>query len=426
MTTMAVPLGKVFNARPAEVGAALAAFAYHFLLFTSYYILRPVRDSMGIEGGVRDLELLFWWVFGGMLIAVPLFGWISSRYRRAVFLPWTYIFFIVNLLAFWAAFRLLQDDLWAARIFFVWVSVFNLFVVSVFWSFMADTFSGDQGKRLFALIAGGASMGAVTGSATTAFLAEQFGDFNLLLISDSLLAVTLAPMRWLMRWKGGTNDLESPQPDSQADQALGGNPFSGIGMVFRSGYLGGIALFVLCLVSVSTILYMQQAELLGSLIPDRSERTGFLARIDLVVNLCALGLQLLAVGRFVKRLGLSIMLPLVPLVMILGFTLLASYPGLWILVAVYVARRIGEYAVAKPCREMLFTAVPREAKYKSKNFIDTVVYRGGDALSATAHGAAVSAFGLGLAGVAWLGAFVASLWAVLAFALGRERDRRQD
>lgn len=425
MTAAIAAMGKVFNARPGEVSAAGAAFAYHFLLFTAYYILRPVRDSMGIEGGVRDLEMLFWWVFGGMLVAVPLFGWISSRYRRAVFLPWTYGFFILNLLCFWTAFRVLEEDLWAARVFFVWVSVFNLFVISVFWSFMADTFSGEQGKRLFALIAGGASTGAVTGSATTAFLAELFGDVNLLLISAALLAMTLVPMGWLMRWKGGEQGLENSRAPAQADQPLGGNPFSGIGMIFRSGYLGGIALFVLCLVTVSTILYMQQAELLGTLIPDRSERTGFLARIDLVVNLCALGLQVLAVGRFVKRLGLTVMLPLVPVVMMLGFALLASYPGLWTLVVIYIARRIGEYAIARPCREMLFTAVPREAKYKSKNFIDTVVYRGGDALSATAHGAVVSAFGLGLAGVAWVGAGVAALWAVLAVALGKERERRQ-
>ena len=309
-------LGGLVKLRPHEVPALGAAFTYNFLLFTAYYILRPLRDSMGIAGGVRSLDNLFWFTFLTMLAAMPLFGWLCGRYRRAVFLPWTYGFFILNLLAFWVVFRVEVDAVWTARVFFVWVSVFNLFVVSVFWSFMADLFDREQAKRMFAFIAGGASTGAITGSGTTAFLATALGD----------------------------------------------------------------------------------------------------------VNLLAVVLQLLAVGRLTSRFGVAVMLPSIPLMMVAGFVLLAVQPALITLVAVLVARRAGEYAVTRPCREMLFTTVDRETKYKAKNFIDTVVYRGGDAVSASAHEAVIRAFALGLSGVAWLGAAVATVWVLVSVALGRHHE----
>jgi AAA family ATP:ADP antiporter len=359
--TLAAPLARLIKLQPWEVPALGAAFAYNFLLFTAYYILRPLRDSMGIAGGVRSLDNLFWVTFLTMLAAMPLFGWLCGRYRRAVFLPWTYGFFILNLLAFWAVFHVQADDVWTARVFFVWVSVFNLFVVSVFWSFMADLFDREQAKRMFAFIAGGASTGAI-------------------------------------------------------------NPFAGALLVGRSGYLAGIGVFVFLLVTVSTFLYLQQAELLASFYPDGSERTAFLGRIDLVVNLLAVVLQLLAVGRLTARFGVAVMLPSIPLMMVAGFVLLAVQPALVTLVAVLVARRAGEYAVTRPCREMLFTTVDRETKYKAKNFIDTVVYRGGDAISASAHDAVIRAFSLGLSGIAWLGAAVAAAWVLVSVALGRRHE----
>jgi AAA family ATP:ADP antiporter len=349
---------------------------------------------------------------------MPVFGWLCGRYRRAVFLPWTYAFFILNLLAFWAAFRALDDDVWTARIFFVWVSVFNLFVVSVFWSFMADLFDREQAKRMFAFIAGGASTGAIGGSGLTAFLAEAVGDINLLVVSAALLASTLLPMRYLMGWSA----RRVSRGERLEERPIGGNPFAGVLLVSRSGYLAGIAVFVFLLVTVSTFLYLQQAELLARFYPDGSERTAFLGRVDLVVNLLAVALQLLAVGRLTARFGVSIMLPAVPLMMAAGFVLLALQPALATLVAVLVARRAGEYAVTRPCREMLFTTVDRETKYKAKNFIDTVVYRGGDAVSASLHEVAVRTFSLGLAGIAWLGAVVAATWILVSVALGRRHE----
>lgn len=411
--------GRVVSVRSDEAPALALAFFYHFLLFTAYYILRPLRDSMGITAGVHSLDDLFWFTFAAMLAAMPLFGWLCGRYRRAVFLPWTYGFFVINLVCFWVAFHVVDDDTWTARVFFVWLSVFNLFVVSVFWSFMADLFDREQARRMFAFIAAGASTGAVTGSGLTAFLAQVVGDVNLLLVSAGLLIATLLPMRRLMAWSA-RRDTPATRV---AELPIGGNPFAGAALVARSWYLVGIGIFVFLLVSVSTFLYLQQADLLASHYPDGSARTAFLGRIDLSVNLLAVTLQLLAVGRLTSRFGVAVMLASIPLMMTAGFVLLATHPALATLVAVMVARRAGEYAVTRPCREMLFTTVGRETKYKAKNFIDTVVYRGGDALSASAHEAVIKAFALGLSGVAWLGAVVAAVWVAVAVALGRHHER---
>jgi len=412
-------LDRLVYVRPGEGAALVAAFVYNFLLFTAYYILRPLRDSMGVTGGVETLPDLFGFTLLGMLLAVPLFGWISGRFRRAVFLPWTYGFFIVQLALFWVAFTAFEDDTWTARVFYVWVSVFNLFVVSVFWSFMADLFDKEQAKRIFAFIAGGASAGAIVGSGLTAFFAEAVGDVNLLLVSAALLTSTLVLVRYLLRWSAG----QVSRGERLAEKPIGGNPFAGFTLVFRSGYLAGIALFVFLMAAVSTFLYLQQAELLAVHFPVSSERTAFLGRIDLIVSLVAVLVQLLAVGRLTARLGVTVMLVSVPVVVAAGFLLIAASPTLATLVSVYVVRRIGQYAVVRPCREMLYTTVDRAAKYKAKNFNDTVVYRGSDALVAQGHELLVRVMTLGLAGVAWFGAGIAVAWGVVAFLLGRAHER---
>jgi len=412
-------LGRIVNVRPAETAGLIAAFAFNFLVFTAYYILRPLRDSMGVTGGVHALDDLFWFTFLGMLLAVPLFGWISGRYLRSMFLPWTYVFFIINLLAFWAVFTALEDDTWPARVFFVWLSVFNLFVVSVFWSFMADLFNKEQAGRMFAFIAGGASTGAVIGSGITAFFAETVGDVNLLLISAAMLAGTLLLMRYLLRWSARRAD----DGDRIVESPIGGNPFAGITLVLRSRYLAGIALFVFLMAAVTTFLYLQQAALLEIHFPDGSERTAFLGKIDFTVNLIALVLQLFAIGRLTARLGVTTMLIAVPVIVAAGFLLIAASPTLATLVAVYVVRRVGQYAVTRPSLHILYTTVDRASKYKAKNFNDTVVYRGSDAVVASFHEAVVKMLSLGLAGIAWLGAGVAVVWAVIAIFLGRAHER---
>ncbi len=416
---LATLLGRAVNVRPAEIPGLLAAFGYHFLLFTAYYILRPIRDSMGVASGVENLDDLFGWTLAGMLLAAPLFGWASGRFRRAVFLPWTYLFFVAQLLAFWFFFTASADITGTAKVFFVWVSVFNLFVVSVFWSFMADLFDKEQGKRLFALITAGASVGAMTGSAITTFLAEAVGDVNLLLVSAGLLAATLLLMRYLLGWsarQGGAGDRVESRP-------IGGNPFAGFRRVFTSPYLSGIAAFVFLMAAVNTFLYLQQAELLSIHYPDRSERTAFLGGIELVMSVITLLLQLFAVGRLTQRTGVAAMIVLVPLFVVAGFLLIAVSPTLMTLVGVFIARRVGQYAIVRPCREMLYTTVDRESKYKAKNINDTLVYRTSDFVVAKGHDALVAAWSASLSGVALVGAGVAALWAGVAFGLGRAHER---
>lgn len=419
MTAVATLLGRVVNVRPAEVPGLLAAFGYHFLLFTAYYILRPLRDSMGVTSGVENLDDLFGFTLLGMVVAVPLFGWFSGRFRRAVFLPWTYLFFVAQLVAFWALFTANEDDAATAKVFFVWVSVFNLFVISVFWSFMADLFDKEQGKRLFAIITAGASVGAMTGSAITAFLAESVGDVNLLLVSAALLASTIALMRYLLAWSRGRQGAG----ERIEERPIGGNPFAGITRVFGSPYLSGIAAFVFLMAAVNTFLYLQQAGLLAIHYPDGSERTAFLGRIELAMNVITLLLQFFAVGRLTQRAGVAAMIAVVPLFVVAGFLLIAASPTLATLVAVFIARRAGQYAIVRPCREMLYTTVDRESKYKAKNVNDTLVYRTSDYVVAKGHDAIVAAYQASLSGIALVGAAVAAVWAVVAFGLGRAHER---
>jgi AAA family ATP:ADP antiporter len=412
-------LNRLVSARPGEMPALVAAFAYNFLLFTAYYILRPLRDSMGVAGGVENLDDLFGFTLIGMLLAVPVYGWISGRFRRAVFLPWIYVFFVVQLLGFWLMFRIVADDAPTARVFFVWVSVFNLFVVSVFWSFMADLFDREQAKRVFAFIAAGASTGGILGSSIPAFFAEVLGDVNLLLISSGLLAATVLPIRYLLRWSSG----RASSGERLDERPIGGNPFAGFTRVFSSRYLSGIALFVFLMAAVSTFLYLQQAELLQVHFPDRGERTAFLGRIELTVNVAVVLMQMFAVGKLTSRFGLPVMIVSVPLFVVGGFLLIAASPTLATLVGVYIFRRLGQYAVVRPCREMLYTTVDRESKYKAKNVNDTLVYRTSDYVVAKGHDAFVSAFGASLTWVAWLGAVVAAVWALVAYLLGRAHER---
>jgi AAA family ATP:ADP antiporter len=297
--------------------------------------------------------------------------------------------------------------------------------VSVFWSFMADLFDRRQAARMFGFVAAGASAGAVAGSALTAFFTEALGDINLLLVSAACLGGTLACMRWLTRWAAArAASAEAGSPAADPGQPIGGSIWAGLTRVVGSTYLSGIAVFILFIVTVNTFLYLQQADLLATAFTERAARTAFLGKVDLAVNVLSVLLQALVVGRLTTRFGIVAMLVSVPLAMLAGFSLLATTPTLAVLTVVMVARRAGEYAITRPCREMLFTSVDRESKYKAKNFIDTVVYRGGDAATASLHDFLVRGLGLGLAGIAWVGAGVALAWAGLAVALGRAHRAR--
>ena len=425
--TLTARIGRAVGAEPGELPALLVAFAYFFSLLCAYYILRPLRDEMGIQGGVEQLQWTFTGTFVAMLLAVPLFGWAVARYPRRRLLPVVYGFFIANLLIFYALFQGDWARPWVARAFFIWVSVFNLFIVSVFWSFMADVFSNAQARRLFGVIAAGGSAGAVVGPALTAVLSTRVGTAELLLVSVAFLLACLLCVRALLRWRrrpgtAGAPDMRNvTQGADDADAAIHGGVLEGAVRVLRSPYLLAICLFVLLYTSLSTFLYFEQAHIVRAAFDDPARRTALFAGIDLAVNALTLLAQLFVTARLIARLGLGATLALVPLGLAAGFAVLAVQPALGVLVALQVLRRAGNYAFTRPGREILFTVLPRTDKYKSKNFIDTVVYRGGDALSAWAF-AGLAGLGLGLSAIAWLAVPLALLWAGLGVWLGRRQE----
>lgn len=411
-------LASAFRMAPGEGTAALWAFAYFFALLSSYYILRPVRDEMGILGGVENLHWLFTGTFVAMLAAVPLYGVAVRRWPRRHLLPRVYLFFILNLLVFYGLFRAGLAEAWLARAFFIWLSVFNLFVVSVFWSFMADLFSNAQARRLFGFVAAGGSAGAIAGPALTAGLAATLGTVNLLLVSAALLGLAVVCIHGLLAW----DNPQRPGGDPRAEAALGGSALAGFTLLLRSPYLLGIALFILLYTTLSTFLYFEQAHIVRAAFSDSTQRTALFAGIDLAVNTLTVLAQLFLTGRLVERMGLAATLALIPAFLMVGFAALGAAPVLGVLVAVQVLRRAGNYAIARPAREMLFTVVDRESRYKAKNVIDTVVYRGGDALSGWAF-AGLTALGLGLSAIAWLGVPLAAAWLAVGLWLGRRQEQ---
>lgn len=419
MNWINLQLQRLVDIEPGEQKAMLWALFYFFVLLCSYYILRPMRDEMGVAGGVENLQWLFTGTFIAMLAMVPLFGWITSRYSRATFLPMVYGFFIINLLIFYLLFSSDVADVWVARIFFIWVSVFNLFVVSVFWSFMTDIFSNRQARRLFGFIAAGGTAGALVGPALTAALVRPLGPENLMLVSAVLLGCAMFCIRQLIRWRSAHDDTNSTTITSTSNP-LGGSVLAGIRLVFQSPYLLGIALLMLLFTTLATFLYFQQAQIIRDAFTDPSERTAVFASIDFAVNLLTVLIQLFFTGRLVRWLGLPWTLALVPLLLALGFMALAVAPVLTVLAVVQIIRRAGNYAIMRPSREMLYVVLGREEKYKAKNFIDTTVYRGGDAISAWIY-TGLRSLGLGLSGIAWIAVPLAGLWALLAYRLGHEQ-----
>ncbi len=414
-------LRRLVAAEPHEVAALLWSFGYFFCLLCGYYILRPLREEMGIAGGVKNLPWVFTGTFLAMLAAVPLFGALTAHFPRRKFLPAVYLFFIANILLFYALFQLGLERAWLARAFFIWVSVFNLFVVSVFWSFMVDLYAEAQARRLFGFIAAGGSAGAITGPAITTLLAAPLGPVNLLLLSAGFLAGALVCIRALIGWARFARAHPDAHPDRSAEEPLGGGVLAGVTLLARSTYLLGIALFIFLLTLLGTFAYFTQAHIVAATYSDPGERTALFAAIDLGVNVLTLTVQLFVTGRLLARFGLAPTLAAVPVITALGFLALGVAPILPVLVAFQVARRAGEYALTRPAREVLFTVVGREVKYKAKNFIDTVVFRGGDALSAWLF-AGIKGLGLTLAGMAWLAVPITGLYVGVALWLAR-RER---
>jgi AAA family ATP:ADP antiporter len=411
------------NIEPDEIGAVVWSFLYFFALLCGYYILRPMRDEMGIAGGVENLDWMFTGTFLATLSLVPLFGWAASRFERRKLLPNVYFFFISNILLFYVLFESSLTHAWVARAFFIWVSVFNMFVVSVFWSFMTDIFSNLQSKRLFGFIAAGGTLGALVGPALTAALVGPLGTSNLLLISTAFLLFAVFCIKRLGRIAADSS-AESALEIPPESKAIGGGIFAGVKLIFQSPYLLGICILILLYTTLATFLYFQQAEIIRDAFADSAQRTTVFAAMDFSVNALTVLAQLFLTARIVDRFGMAWTLAFIPLGLAAGFLILGFAPVLGVIIAIQIIRRAGNYAIMKPAREMLYVVLGKEEKYKAKNVIDTVVYRGGDAVSAWAY-SGLQALGLSLAGIALVAVPLSGVWAWVSFRLGRKNQEMQ-
>ena len=424
MTALGGRLGALLPATAAERRAALWSFAYFFALLAAYYVLRPLRDQMAIAGGVQRLPWLFTATFATLLVAQPLYGALVARLPRQRFIAIVYHFFALNLAAFWLLLTLDIQAVAVARVFFVWVSVFSLFAVAVFWSFMADLFDSEQGKRLFGFIGAGGTIGALLGPAITIALAEPLGPKNLLLVALVLLELAVFCVHRLER----TATSGAPRCDD-GDVIVGGGAFAAIPEIVRSPYLLGLAAWSCLLSFGATVLYFAQANVVAAEVHGAAAQTRVFASVDLAVGVLTLATQVLATGRFLERFGVGAASAVLPGVFVVGFALLGlaalgSAPTLAVVLAFQVAQRWLNFAIANPARQVLFTVVGREEKYKAKSFIDVVVYRGSDALWGWLY-ESVHAIGLKLGAIALVAVPVAAAWMALSVALGRMQDRRR-
>jgi AAA family ATP:ADP antiporter len=409
---------KFVSARDDELAPMFWATAYGFAIQFSYYILRAIRDEISTADR-PNLQLLWTAVFLVMLVAVPAYSWLTARFQRGVFIPIANRFFILNLVLFYLALKLLPESArpWIDRAFYVWVSVFVLMVVTVFWGFMADLFRNEQGRRLFGFIAVGSTIGGLGGSGLTAWLVQHLPEFSLLLLA----CIPLEGASWivaLLNRRFGGGDAARP-----ASQPLGGSAWSGIRVVFGSPYLLAIAGYIALMTFASTVMYFLQADLVRAAMSDRAARTAFLARMDFWANGLTIGLQVYLAARIIKHLGVGFCLAILPLIAGLGFVWLGIMPVLWVLMIQQIVDRGVRYGLAKPAREVLWTVVSREEKYKSKAFLDAAVYRGGDLVSGWIY-AGLAAAGLAAGAIALTAAPLALLWAAVGLSLGRKQEVR--
>ncbi len=422
-------IGRVLGLEKHEYVAVAWSFAYFFCVLSSYTMLRPVREEMGVQSGTLTLPTLFTTTFVVMMIASPLFGWIASRYRRSQFLPWVYYFFAANMLLFFVVFSWALDNevtiVWIGRAFFVWLSVFNLFVVSVFWSFMADIYSRGQARRLFGVISAGGSLGALAGPRLSIWLVDDIGFQNLLPISAGLLLIGVLCIHKLRRWVASDTEHEHPDASERA-KPLGGGALAGMAAIAKSRYLLLISAMSIIASLLGTALYMFVNKFVGDSVADSAERIQLFGRIDFWTNVFSTLFQLLLVRQAVKRIGLGATLALMPIVSVVGFALLALNPILVFAAVFQGMRRAIGFGFAKPSSDMLYSVVSREEKYKAKNFIDTAVYRIGDVIGIWSIRGIWS---LGVTSISWILVPFAVLWAAIAFRLGREyrhRDAARD
>jgi ATP:ADP antiporter, AAA family len=413
------PITRLFtDIKPHELKAVTLAFACNFILLASYYILRPVRDAMATVFGTDNLQYLYVGTFVFTLLASPLFAWLTNTFKLSRVLPGVFWFWILNILLFFALFTIAPDNRWVAAAYYWWFSVVNLFMISVFWSLMVDLFSPKQATRLFAVVTAGGSTGAIAGPVLTTLFVKAVGITGMLLIAACGFIAVIVLVHLLMREKQRMQVGHKEVQASTLDHKLTGGLWDGFKTLLSSRYAMNQALFMLLMTWLATIAYFLQTDLIAKTYPSIEDRTKALADIDLWVNLSSAVILLFGLSRYITRFGVTAALVINPVLNALSFIAMALSPTLVMLQAMQAVRRVSQYAIARPAREICFTVVPQETRYKAKNVIDTVVYRLGDLGSAWAQ-TGLRVLGLGSNGILALALLVSGLWGVVSLALGR-------
>jgi AAA family ATP:ADP antiporter len=423
-------LSMVTPIEPNEVPAVVIAFCLFFCVFAGYFAVRPVRETIGTVLGKHRVADLFVVTWIASIAIIPIYGYLVGKFRRSVFLPWIYGGIAVSLAIVGLVLKADEGNVASGTFFYVFISVLNLFIVSVFWSFLLELFTQQQSKRLFGIIAAGGTVGALVGPFVTDLTVAKIGNSGVLFFGAFMFLLTLFFQRALINiWK---HNAVAPEEESVAPQAvrervrgdrpIGGNPFAGFSKVLSSPYLLAIALFVVFIGTINTFLYFEQMRLVEAAFANTADRTRIFARLDWIVQTLTVICQVFLTGRIASKLGLTTLLVIVPAGMIVGFLTLSATGTLMALLIVFVARRVGEYAFVRPAREMLFSRVDNETKYKAKNVIDVPVYRGADALSAQVK-TLIEGAGMTPSHVALVGAGLSALWLLNGWYLGRKADR---
>lgn len=412
-------LGKIVDVKPNELRALWLGFAFHFIILTAYYIVKPIRDSIAAGNRMETLPWMFTATLIVMLIANAIFAAVVARMERRKFIPVAYAFFILVLALFFALMRTGSpgQQVWTGRAFYVWVSVFNLFNTAIFWAFMTDLFTVEQGKRLYGFIAVGGTVGAIGGAYVTKHLIRDLGPANLVAISAALFGIVCGLVRFFPN-----NFTEGNKAVPAGEQRIGGAAWSGITHIAHSPYLFGLAAAILLYTSTSTWAYFQQTTLAGQALKTSADRTVFLSNLEIWVNTITLFIQIFLTGRLLKWFGVAFTLTALPFVSMIGFGAMAIAPSLAMLACFQVTRRAAAYALMRPSREILFTVLKREDKYKVKSVTDTLGYRVGDQLGAWSYGGlGANGVGLSLNAISWIAVPITAGWCVLSVWLARKQ-----
>ena len=415
-----------FPVNGAEAGVVITGFMLLFCVLGGYFAVRPVRETIGTVLGREATQNL--WIFTALfaLLIVPFYGWLIGHIRRSILLPVIYGFMAVAFVLTAQVFKGESPDPMVARVFYVAISVVNLLLVSVFWSFMLEILSSEQAKRLFGVIAAGGTLGALLGPGAAALFVKSIGNSGVLYIGAGMyLAAVVLQRLLLMQWHRFAPDAVTGTGQStERDRALGGNPFAGFMLVMNNPYLRGIALFIVGISAINTFLYFEQLELVEAKFEELTARTQVFASLDTMVQLLVIITQLSLTGFIATRLGVIVLLVTIPFVMVFGLTVYAAFGTFSIMAAAMVLRRWGEYAFIRPGREMLFSKVDKESKYKAKNVCDVAVYRLADASFAQIK-KILDAVGMGGTAQAMTAAAVAALWAINGWWLGRRFEKEK-